>query len=157
MPDSKSLSSLSKTPQAQSIFKSKLTFRPSSTDSVTHRKLTLSLADRSQKTQKICVLPSVGIDPDAHRSEMIKKEEDRLKASIRKENQTRRLKDRVYTGRTGINSSFLEDNDEDDESISIAKIKNQYKSGGGQSQSAAVYSSSDSDSSDDDFKGKRRH
>ncbi|KAH9392762.1 Paf1 complex component [Tyrophagus putrescentiae] len=82
---------------AQSIFKSKLTFRPSSTDSVTHRKLTLSLADRSQKTQKICVLPSVGIDPDAHRSEMIKKEEDRLKASIRKENQTRRLKDRVYT------------------------------------------------------------
>ena len=153
--DFKSLSKTT-TQQAQSIFKSKLTFRPSSTDSVTHRKLTLSLADRSQKTQKICVLPSVGIDPDAHRSEMIKKEEDRLKASIRKENQTRRLKDRVYTGRTGINSSFLEDNDEDDESISIAKIKNQYKSGGGQSQSA-VYSSSDSDSSDDDFKGKRRH
>lgn len=127
------------------IFKNKLTFRPSSTDSITHRKLTLSLADRSQKTQKICVLPSVGIDPDAHRSEMIKKEEDRLKASIRKESQTRRIKDRVYN-RGGINSSFLEDNDEDDESISISKIKNQYKNG----PAYSVYSSSDSDSSDDD-------
>ncbi|KAH9392759.1 hypothetical protein TYRP_005846 [Tyrophagus putrescentiae] len=80
-----------------------------------------------------------------------------LNGSIYKKYQTQRLKDRVYTGRTGINSSFLEDNDEDDESISIAKIKNQYKSGGGGQSQSAVYSSSDSDSNDDDFKGKRRH
>lgn len=34
--------------------------------------MTLSLAGRSQKTQKIRVLPQVGKDPEAHRSEMIK-------------------------------------------------------------------------------------
>lgn len=47
-------------------------FRPHSTDSFTHRKMTLSLADRSQKTQKIRVLHNVGMDPEAHRWEMIK-------------------------------------------------------------------------------------
>lgn len=49
-----------------------LNFRPHSTDSFTHRKMTLSLADRNQKTQKIRVLPNVGKDPEAHRWEMIK-------------------------------------------------------------------------------------
>lgn len=50
--------------QGQSVFKTKLTFRPHSTDSFTHKKMTLSLADRSQKTQKIRVLPVVGLDPE---------------------------------------------------------------------------------------------
>ncbi|KAH7640181.1 Paf1 complex component, variant 3 [Dermatophagoides farinae] len=113
--------------QGQSVFKTKLTFRPFSTESVTHRKLTMSLADRSQKTQKICVLPNVGKDPEAHRSEMIKKEEVKLKASIRKENKTKRVKDRTYT--RGLSNPYLDHDDEDDESISIAKIKNQYKRG----------------------------
>uniref|UniRef100_T1JUY5 RNA polymerase-associated protein LEO1 n=1 Tax=Tetranychus urticae TaxID=32264 RepID=T1JUY5_TETUR len=48
--------------QGQAVFKTKLTFRPHSTDSFTHRKMTL------------------------HWSEMIKKEEDKLKAFIRREN-----------------------------------------------------------------------
>uniref|UniRef100_UPI0038D25B12 RNA polymerase-associated protein LEO1 n=1 Tax=Homo sapiens TaxID=9606 RepID=UPI0038D25B12 len=39
--------------QGQAVFKTKLTFRPHSTDSATHRKMTLSLADRCSKTQKI--------------------------------------------------------------------------------------------------------
>lgn len=34
--------------------------------------MTLSLADRSTKAQKVKVLPISGRDPDAHRSEMIK-------------------------------------------------------------------------------------
>ena len=46
--------------------------RPHSTDSFTHRKMTMSLADRSTKAQKVKVLPIHGSDPDAHRSEMIK-------------------------------------------------------------------------------------
>ncbi|CAG2193003.1 LEO1 [Mytilus edulis] len=46
--------------------------RPHSTESFTHRKMTLSLADRSPKTQKVKVLPIHGKDPDANRSEMIK-------------------------------------------------------------------------------------
>ena len=47
-------------------------FRPHSTDSFTHRKMILSLADRSNKAQKVKVLPIAGKDPDALRSELIK-------------------------------------------------------------------------------------
>ncbi|GCB70317.1 hypothetical protein scyTo_0005648 [Scyliorhinus torazame] len=58
--------------QGQAVFKTKLTFRPHSTDSATHRKMTLSLADRCSKTQKIRILPMAGRDPESQRSEMIK-------------------------------------------------------------------------------------
>lgn len=47
-------------------------FRPHSTDSFTHRKMTLSLADRSSKAQKVKVLPIVGKNPESQRSELIK-------------------------------------------------------------------------------------
>ncbi|KAF6023305.1 hypothetical protein EB796_018395 [Bugula neritina] len=43
--------------QGQAMFKNKLTFRPHSTDSFTHRKMTMSLADRSTKSAKTKVLP----------------------------------------------------------------------------------------------------
>ena len=46
--------------------------RPHSTESFTHRKMTLSLADRSTKKQKVKVLPISGRDPESQRSEMIK-------------------------------------------------------------------------------------
>ncbi|ELK36041.1 RNA polymerase-associated protein LEO1 [Myotis davidii] len=59
--------------QGQAVFKTKLTFRPHSTDSATHRKMTLSLADRCSKTQKIRILPMAGRDPECQRTEMIKK------------------------------------------------------------------------------------
>lgn len=58
--------------QAQSVFREKLTFRPHSTSSQTHRKMTLSIADRASKAQKIRVLPAAGMDPEAQRSELIK-------------------------------------------------------------------------------------
>lgn len=102
------------------------------------------MADRSQKTQKICVLPSVGKDPEAHRSEMIKKEEDRLRAMIRKENKQRRVKDRSYSRNPLI--PMLDD--DDDESISISKIKNQYKKGS--SYSNARYSDSEEEEEEED-------
>ena len=54
------------------LFMLLLLFRPHSTDSLTHRKMTLSMAERSAKMQKVKVLPIYGKDPDAHRSEMIK-------------------------------------------------------------------------------------
>lgn len=54
------------------MFKEKLTFRPHSTSSQTHRKMTLSIADRASKAQKIRVLPAAGTDPEAQRSELIK-------------------------------------------------------------------------------------
>lgn len=58
--------------QGQAVFRTKLTFRPHSTESFTHRKMTMSLADRSQKTSGIKVLSQVGMNPDQNRYEMIK-------------------------------------------------------------------------------------
>lgn len=58
--------------QAQSVFKEKLTFRPHSTSSQTHRKMTLSIADRASKAQKIKLLSAAGMDPEAQRTELIK-------------------------------------------------------------------------------------
>lgn len=58
--------------QGQAVFRTKLTFRPHSTESFTHRKMTMSLADRSQKTSGIKVLSQVGTNPDQNRYEMIK-------------------------------------------------------------------------------------
>lgn len=58
--------------QGQAVFRTKLTFRPHSTESFTHRKMTLSLADRSQKTSGIKVLSQVGWDPEQNRGQMIK-------------------------------------------------------------------------------------
>jgi len=135
--------------QGQEIFKTKLTFRPHSTDSFTHRKMTLSLAERSHKTQKIRVLPNVGKDPEAHRSEMIKKEEDKLKASIRRENKMKRIRERApYRAPT---TQYLEDeydDDEDEGGVSLDRIKSEYKNrrpttvrGGG------IYSSDDDEDS----------
>ncbi|GFV61660.1 RNA polymerase-associated protein LEO1 [Trichonephila clavipes] len=140
--------------QGQAVFRTKLTFRPHSTDSFTHRKMTLSLADRNQKTQKIRVLHNVGKDPEAHRWEMIKQEEDRLKASIRRESKQRRLKEKPLS--RGLSSSYLEPDhyDEDDDgAISLAAIKNKYKKGGA-GTSKAIYSSDEA--SDDDGKEKRQ-
>ena len=92
--------------QGQAVFKTKLTFRPHSTDSFTHRKMTMSLADRTSKTQKVKVLPIAGKDPESQRTEMIKKEEERLKASIRRESQQRRMKEKAH--QRGISSNYLE-------------------------------------------------
>ncbi|XP_047625149.1 RNA polymerase-associated protein LEO1-like [Phacochoerus africanus] len=71
--------------QGQAIFTSKLTFRPHSTDYATHRKVTLPLANRSSRTQTIRILPIAGRDPECQRAEMIKKEEERLRASAHQE------------------------------------------------------------------------
>nr|XP_012618919.1 RNA polymerase-associated protein LEO1-like isoform X4 [Microcebus murinus] len=46
--------------------------RPHSTDSATHRKMTLPLAKRSSKTQKIRILPMASCDPECPRADMVK-------------------------------------------------------------------------------------
>lgn len=43
-------------------------FRPHSTDSITHRKVTLSMADRSNKSQKVKVLTAVGSNPESKKA-----------------------------------------------------------------------------------------
>lgn len=110
--------------QGQAIFGSKLSIRPNSTESLTHRKLTLSLADRTQKTQKIRILNNPGQDPENRLNELIKKEDEKMKATLRRETKQRRLHERSQS--RGPNASYLEpdyDDDDDDGSISISKIK----------------------------------
>jgi RNA polymerase-associated protein LEO1 len=116
------------------------------------------MADRSQKTQKIRVLPTVGKDPEQHREEMIKREEDRLKASVRRESKQRRMKERAQS--RGLSANYLEpdrdDDDEDDEgAISLAAIKNKYKKGGGRDIRPPIYSSESEGSDIEDRRAKR--
>lgn len=138
--------------QGQAVFKTKLTFRPHSTDSATHRKMTLSLADRCSKTQKIRILPMAGRDPECQRTEMIKKEEERLRASIRRESQQRRMREKQH--QRGLSASYLEpdryeEEEEGEESISLAAIKNRYK-GGIREERARIYSSDSDEGSEED-------
>ncbi|KAI4894450.1 hypothetical protein NFI96_023815 [Prochilodus magdalenae] len=143
--------------QGQAVFKTKLTFRPHSTDSATHRKMTLSLADRCSKTQKIRILPMAGRDPESQRNEMIKKEEERLRASIRRESQQRRMREKQH--QRGLSAGYLEpdryeEDEEGEESISLAAIKSKYKGGGLREERARIYSS-DSDEGSDEDKAQR--
>lgn len=131
--------------QGQSVFKTKVAFRPHSTESFTHRKMTLSLADRSTKAQKVKVLPIHGKDPDANRNEMIKKEEEKLRAAIRLEGTRKRAKEKNMA--RGLSGNYLEDEDEEEEgSFSISAIKKGYK----KSKERPHIYSSDSDSYDSD-------
>ncbi|ELU09383.1 hypothetical protein CAPTEDRAFT_221877 [Capitella teleta] len=139
--------------QGQAVFKTKLTFRPHSTDSFTHRKMTMSMVDRSSKTQKVKVLPIAGKDPESQRSEMIKKEEERLRASIRRESQQRRIRERAH--QRGLNPNYLED-DDDENGISLSAIKHKYKQSAKGGHRPNIYSSSSEDSSSDEEANRKR-
>lgn len=160
--------------QGQAVFRTKLSFRPHSTESFTHKKMTLSLADRSQKTSGIKVLTQVGADPEHNREEKIKviilfcivlcntlllhtirklmqlkkgnkrlkkfdqclilyvyfqREEEKLRASMRRESKQKRLKEKG--SRRSITSNYLEpdreDASDDENGISLSAIKGKYK------------------------------
>ncbi|KAM3717279.1 RNA polymerase-associated protein [Dirofilaria immitis] len=115
--------------QGHAVFKEKLVFRPHSTDSITHRKVTLSMADRSNKSQKVKVLTAVGSNPESKKAEIVRKEEERMRAQSRREAQQRRNRMRPNLNRSGLTANFLEDRDEDSEEESISAIKNRYKHG----------------------------
>lgn len=133
--------------QGQAIFNAKLSIRPNSTESFTHRKLTLSLADRSQKTQKIRMLNNPGQDPEVRLSELSKKEDDKMKATLRRETKQRRIQERSQV--RGPNASYLEpDYDEEDEdgAISLSAIKR-----GAMARSYGDESDEDSNANDDSY------
>ena len=61
------------------------------------------------------------------------KEEERLRASIRRESQQRRMREKQH--QRGLSSSYLEpdrydDDDDGEEAVSLAAIKSKYKGGG---------------------------
>jgi RNA polymerase-associated protein LEO1 len=53
--------------QAQSIFGEKLIFRPHSTETLTHRKMTMNMAEKTNKAQKVRILANVGDNPDTQK------------------------------------------------------------------------------------------
>lgn len=114
--------------QGQAVFRTKLTFRPYSTESFTHKKMTMSLADRSQKTSGIKILTQVGFDPDTDRYAKLKKEEEQLRQAMRQKTTQAKTK----RNRESANiSTYREEHDSDDEgAISIAAIKNKFKDKG---------------------------
>lgn len=140
--------------QGQAVFRTKLTFRPHSTESYTHKKMLISLADRSQKTSGIKLLSKVGYDPDTNRYMNLKKEEEKLRQAMRQAKpaaKPKRARDSLAPGNRDSNSfRDNEDGSDDEGAISIAAIKNKYKKGGKQdaNKSGAGIYSSDEDGSD---------
>lgn len=121
-----------------------MTFRPHSTESFTHRKMTMSLADRSQKTTGIKILSQVGHDPDQdrkwnlkvfifvnysnilinHLHNFLQKEEEKLRQAMRSSRSTTKPK---RNRDSAAHTSFREDEgSDDDNAISIAAIKNKF-------------------------------
>lgn len=54
--------------QAQEAFERKFTFRPHSTDTLTHRKMTMNMADKSNRIQKVKMVTDVGMNPEKART-----------------------------------------------------------------------------------------
>ncbi|XP_043255978.1 another transcription unit protein [Colletes gigas] len=119
--------------QGQAVFRTKLTFRPHSTESFTHRKMTMSLADRSQKTSGIKVLSQVGTNPDQNRYEMIKKEEEKLRMAMRVQSKTKKSATGSRSATRSVGGyggdAYHDDGSDDEGAISLAAIKNKYKKG----------------------------
>ena len=114
--------------QGQAQFKSKMMFRIHSTDSYTHKKLTMRISDRVSKASKAKTLPAVGKNPEAQREELLKKEDERQAATRRRENMQKKIREKNMN--KSISTRYLEpDIDEEDEGESLAAIKNSYKSG----------------------------
>ncbi|THD24934.1 putative RNA polymerase-associated protein LEO1 [Fasciola hepatica] len=152
--------------QGQSSLRTKLTFRPHSTDSFTHRKITLSLADKTNKSQKVKILPVVGADPETNRNDLVRKEEEKLRAALRRENKLRRMRERQAMSRSSFGSdrrrSYGDDDDEDEDddgnTTSLNALKRNAKASlnASRKEVAAVYSESESESLSDISEPKSR-
>ncbi|PAV77011.1 hypothetical protein WR25_00128 [Diploscapter pachys] len=129
----------------QAVFEKKLQFRPHSTESSTHRKITMSMADRSRKTAQVLVLDDMGQNPDEKRKEAIRREEEALRAQTRREAQQRRYRERSSRGLT---AGYLEGREDSDDEFEARRRS--YKRG---TNEAPLIGASESEDSDDG--GKR--
>lgn len=138
--------------QGQAVFRTKMSFRPHSTDSFTHQKMTRSMADRSTKKSGIKIISQIGSDPDANRYARVKKEEERLRMDLRRESLVKRTKEGA--SKRNLSTGYLEGGDSDDEgAVSLAAIKNKYKKNKNKKQ---TYSSDEADDSDVEAKKARK-
>jgi RNA polymerase-associated protein LEO1 len=140
--------------QGQAVFREKLTFRPHSTETLTHRKVTMSMADKSSRTQKVKVINDIGANPEAQKQQLIRKEEEKLRAIMRRESQQRRVRERPRM--SGLSSGFLEGYDSDENGESLSSIKNKYQRGGRYDAYASSALMSDSDESDTQDRDRSR-
>lgn len=135
--------------QGQAVFRTKLSFRPHSTESFTHQKMTRSMADRTNKAAGIKVISQVGRDPEANRYKRVKEEEERLRADMRRDSKMKRVRERAQSSR--MTSGYLEeeggDSDQED-GISLAAIKNKYKKNKKGADKQPIYSSDEEEESD---------
>merc|ERR1711994_472251 len=139
--------------QGQAIFRNKLSFRPHSTESFTHQKMTRQMADRTNRGQGIKVISQVGNDPEIGRYKRVKEEEERLRADLRRDSMVNRKKERA-TGRN-LAKGYLEGGDSDEDGVSLAEIKNKYKKGSGSKASDYVKPGYSSDEEDSDVETKK--
>ena len=110
--------------QAQSVFNKKLNIKPSSTDSQTHRKITLSIADRVSRAQKMRIIPAAGENPEVRRAVLQKKEEDRAKAEKQRVASERARKRKLLSSGQKLTRRYLEDNDDlSDDTTSVNAVK----------------------------------
>ncbi|RNA34467.1 RNA polymerase-associated LEO1 isoform X1 [Brachionus plicatilis] len=128
--------------QGQTVFKTKLTFRPHSIDSMTHRKMTMSLVESGSRTKKVKILNELTKNPENKRLELLKQEEEKLKAASRRQNQQRRMREKSH--QKGLSAKYLEDRySDDDNAISLSEIKSKFKRGSRNESKVSIYSSSD--------------
>lgn len=114
--------------QGRAVFKTKLSFRPYSTDSFTHKKMTVSLADRFQKASGIKILSQVGYNPELNREEMIKKDSKKLNNENAKSKKPKnKRKRRTSESTSGYNDGVRTNDSDDEDAISLAAIKKKYK------------------------------
>ncbi|MFH4978562.1 hypothetical protein AB6A40_005271 [Gnathostoma spinigerum] len=135
--------------QGHAVFKDKLVFRPHSTDSITHRKMTLSMADRSNKSGKVKVVNAVGKDPESQKAELVRREEEKFRAQHRREAQQRRNRLRPVRHNPGLSASFLEERDDDSDAAdeSLGGTKGHYKHHEGDAYPVIGHSDSDDSAS----------
>jgi len=112
--------------QGQAVFKTKLTFRPYSTNSLTHRKMMGRLAHRiNHSIQKVKVIPVTTADPTVERLKMVKQAEEEARAEARREAMRQKMREKQL--RKGISAGYLEDQEDDENSFSLNAIKNRYR------------------------------
>ena len=63
------------------------------------------------------------------RYKRVKEEEEKLRASMRRDNKQKRIRDTA--SRKGLSSGYLEGSEDEEEGVSLSAIKNKYKGGRG--------------------------
>ena len=90
--------------------------------------MTLSLVEHGSRTKKVKIVEEHAKNPEGKRQELMKKEEEKMKAAARKQNVIRRQREKSHS--KGLTSGYLEDrySDDEDRGTSLDAIKNKFKS-----------------------------